>query len=71
ILDMITPCIARKNGLWVPCMTLWLAYKDVVLLCSTAVFCIVWAVYRHEAWAWLMQDVMGAALCMALLCNVQ
>ena len=54
-----------------PCCKQQPEIKSLVLLAACAAIAIVWAVQRHESYAWVIQDILGVAFCINVLKTVQ
>lgn len=55
----------------VPCCKQQPEIKSVVLYAMCAALAIVWAVERHQSYAWILQDILGVAFCVNMLKTIQ
>ncbi|XP_071140613.1 signal peptide peptidase-like 2A isoform X3 [Mytilus edulis] len=54
-----------------PCCKSQLEVKNLILYALCLTFAIVWAVERHESYAWVLQDILGLAFCINMLKTIQ
>ncbi|XP_052059535.1 signal peptide peptidase-like 2B isoform X2 [Mytilus californianus] len=54
-----------------PCCKSQPEVKNLILYALCATFAIVWAIERHESYAWVLQDILGLAFCINMLKTIQ
>ncbi|CAC5406622.1 SPPL2B [Mytilus coruscus] len=54
-----------------PCCKSQPEVKNLILYALCATFAIIWAIERHESYAWVLQDILGLAFCINMLKTIQ
>ncbi|CAM9907378.1 unnamed protein product [Lampetra planeri] len=71
LVRQIPLCTCRLPAIWRPFLGGRPQVRLLLLGASCMALAITWGVFRNHSWAWVLQDVLGVAFCLNMLCTVR